>query len=282
MGYTFSFADDTAYSAEDINNITKRLVTSGIADSFTDGTPYNVKTLNVLTKNIAEKGVVPESNDTLRVTKVSNGKLKILPGTAFMESGATFTVDFSGVELDYSITSDNYVYIEDNESLNEIRPVVSDSLPVSYDYVLLAFVTYNGVITDKRKFAKGKLPGYMSDFNTPVRTTVDINGEGTYEIDIGRSVYNFVMITEKYENLSYYDYDALGIWNKYDEKYISVSCYNKGMYTSNQYFYLRPHYTGTPYMLYVSMSFEGTLIKLNVTKSSSSSNTKTQFVLTVF
>ena len=282
MGYTFSFVDDAVYSAQDVNNITKRLVTSGVEDSFEDGVAYNANRLNVLNKTVATEGVVPESNATLKVVAYGEGQIKIQSGTAFMESGATFTVDDEGVILDYSTTEDSYVYIEDNESLAQIRPVVSTELPTGYSYVLLALVSYAGVITDKRTFAKGKLPGYMSDFNTPTRTTVNISGEGTYTIDIGRSVFNSVMLKENYQNLSGTGYDALGIWNVYDKKYVTSSCYYKGVYVSNDYFYMRPFYTGTPFMLYVSLEFEGTLLKLHVTKSGTTSDTNTVFEVTVF
>lgn len=264
MGYTFSFVDDAVYSAQDINNITKRLVTSGIEDSFEDGVPYNAGRLNNLTFPLATEGVVPEDNTTMKVVFLEEGKIKIMPGLAFMESGATITIDEEGVILDYSTTEDNYVYIEDNESLGKIIPKVSSSLPTGYSYVLLATVTKSGEITDKRTFAKGKLPGYMSDFNTPKTFSVSVRGDGEYEVDIGRSECNFIMIKETSLKLAASGYDGIGLWSAYDKKYISTTCYNKGVDVSNECFYLTPYYTGTRYLNRVTMSFEGTVLKLNV------------------
>lgn len=282
MGYTYSFVDDASYSAADVNNITKRLVTSGVEDDFSDGVPYNAGRLNIISNKLTTEGVVPEDNTSLKVEVTEDKKIKINSGTAFMESGASFTADEKGITLDYSTVNDNYVYIEENTTLNEIRPVVSDSLPLGYSYVLLATVTKKGVVTDERKFAKGKLPGYMSDFNTPKRVTVSINGAGVYEIDMGRSDYNFVLITEDYDDLTTSAYDSVGIWNKFDGEYISSTGNFKGVKRNSTHFCLRPYFSSSDYSLEVSMIFEGTVLKLDVKTSGSSTvaSQRTKFVIT--
>lgn len=283
MGYKFSFADDTLYSAEDINNITKRLVSKGVADSFADGVAYNVTQLNNITKTLGNKGVVPEDNTTLKVVKTDDGNIKIMPGSAFMESGAVFTCDSDGYVFAEMPTGDNYVYIEDNEALNAIRPVMSSSLPVSYDYVLLALVSYDGKITDKRTYAKGKLPGYMSDFNMPVRKTLIVDGIGEYEIDVERSVINAVMIVENYNKFKDSDIDSVTIWNKYDNKYLCRTCYSSDFRVIDDKFYILPHYTGTEYMAMASLEFSDGKLKITVAnKSGITAAPKTRLEITVF
>ena len=283
MGYKFSFADDTLYSAEDINNITKRLVSKGVADSFADGVAYNVTQLNNITKTLGNKGVVPEDNTTLKVVKTDDGNIKIMPGSAFMESGAVFTCDSDGYVFAETPTGDNYVYIEDNEALNAIRPVMSSSLPVSYDYVLLALVSYDGKITDKRTYAKGKLPGYMSDFNMPVRKTLIVDGIGEYEIDVERSMINAVMIVENYNKFNDSDIDSVTIWNKYDNKYLCRTCYSSDFRVIDDKFYILPHYTGTEYMATASLEFSDGKLKITVAnKSGITAAPRTRLEITVF
>lgn len=283
MGYKFSFADDTLYSAEDINNITKRLVSKGVADSFADGVAYNVTQLNNITKTLGNKGVVPEDNTTLKVVKTDDGNIKIMPGSAFMESGAVFTCDSDGYVFSETPTGDNYVYIEDNEALNAIRPVMSSSLPASYDYVLLALVSYDGKITDKRTYAKGKLPGYMSDFNMPVRKTLTVDGVGEYEIDVERSMINAVMIVESYNKFKDSDIDSVTIWNKYDNKYLCRTCYSNDFRVFDDNFYILPHYSGTEYMATASLEFSDGKLKINVAnKSGITAAPRTRLEITVF
>lgn len=265
MGYTYSFVDDSSYSAKDINNITKRLVTQGVEDDFSDGVPYNTGRLNVISNKIATEGVVPENNTSLKVELADDGKIKINKGCAFMESGATFEVDDEGVFLEYSLVSNSYVYIEDNATLCTIRPVVSESLPVGYGYVLLASVTKKGEITDERKFAKGKLPGYMSDFNMPKRFEVKVEDEGEYVVDIGTNDASFIMVTEDYEDSTAAAYDSFGVWNKFDNVYLYTTGNIKGIRKSTEAFYLKP-YASSNYVIKVTMSFEGTSAKLNVEK----------------
>ena len=280
MGYTYSFSDDEIYSAKDINDITKRLVTSGIEDDFSDGTPYNTGRLNIISQNIATEGVVPEDNTSLKVEYLEEGKIKINKGCAFLESGKTFTVDEEGVILDFSPTALNYVYIEDNDTLSKIIPRASNELPLGYDYLLLATVSAKGVVTDKRTFAKGKLPGYMSDFNTPKRFTVNVEDVGEIEVDIGRSDANFIMITEKYDDLTSNPYDSFGVWNKYDDEYLYTTGNMKGVRCGDGCFYLRPYGTQS-YVLKVTVAIEGTAMKLNVQRALEGVKVKTRFEITV-
>ena len=280
MGYTYSFLDDETYSAKDINDITKRLVTSGVEDDFSDGVPYNTGRLNIISNQMATEGVIPEDNTSLKVEYIETGKVKINKGCAFLEDGKTFTVDDEGVILEFVPSSTNYVYIEDNDTLSKIRPCVSDSLPYGYDYILLATVSRKGVVKDERKFAKGKLPGYMSDFNQPKRFTVYVEDEGEVVVDIGRSDANFIMITEKYDDLTSNPYDSFGVWNKFDNEYLYTTGNMKGVRRGEECFYLRPYGTNS-YILKVTMSFEGTALKLNVTRATDAGRIKTSFEITV-
>ena len=101
MSYKFSFADNATYNAADINSITKRLVTGGVGDSFQDGVAYNVSKFNEAGKLLYTSGVVPESCQTLKVTKVSDTEILINPGNAFFNDGAVIEIEAGGETLSY-------------------------------------------------------------------------------------------------------------------------------------------------------------------------------------
>lgn len=162
MSYKYSFADNAIYSAEDVNKITKRLVTSGIEDSFEDGVAYNVSKFNEVGKQIYTSGVVPESCMTMKVTYSGDGKVLINPGLAFFDDGSVIEIEAGGEELAYTKGAVNYVYLKnDLESANISYPCCTTDEPVG-DYVMLAVIDTDGNIKDKRTYAHGKLPGYQS------------------------------------------------------------------------------------------------------------------------
>ncbi len=196
MAYTFSFADNETYSAEDINHITKRLVTEGVADFFTDGTPYNLSHFNEAGTLVYTEGVVPETVNTLKVA-VSGKTVTIYPGTAFFSDGATIEIASGGHTLSRTLGAVNYVYLKnDLINSNTCYPAISTEAP-SGIYVMLAEIAADGTVTDKRVYARGKLPGYASSAFYPmvIQDTVQIIGgqaeSKTYAL--GNNAYRFLM-----------------------------------------------------------------------------------------
>lgn len=162
MSYKFSFADNAKYSATDVNKITKRLVTSGIEDSFENGVAYNVSRFNEAGQLLYTSGVVPENCLTLKVVRSGDGKIIINPGYAFFNDGSVIEIEEGGEELSYTKGVINYVYLKNNlEAANVSYPCCSVDAPEG-DYVMLATISDAGVISDKRTYAHGKLPGYQS------------------------------------------------------------------------------------------------------------------------
>ena len=162
MAYKYSFSDNEIYSSSDVNEITKRLVTSGIEDSFTDGVAYNVSKFNEMGKQLYTSGIVPENCLTLKVTKVADDEVLINPGVAFFSDGATIEIEAGGETLKYTPGVKNYVYLKnDLTDRNICYPCCSIEAPEG-DYVTLAEIDEGGAISDKRIYAKGKLPGYQS------------------------------------------------------------------------------------------------------------------------
>lgn len=222
MGYSACYLDNKTYGAEDLNRTVSQLVTEGVADPFTDGLPYNVTKLNDVIYSVSSDGVVPDGVSTLKCTINTSAKtVTIAPGTAFFQNGSVITVDVDGVVLPYTAGTVNYVYVQADESLNVISPACSTTAP-SGDYVMLAEISAAGVLTDKRKYAQGKVPGYQSNAGTcmKVSDTVTLvresnqNYTGQYTLYLGTNdfylvSYEKVTVGDIYEGvISHYHVDT--------------------------------------------------------------------------
>lgn len=146
---------DNTYGVDDVNAIVSNLVGAGVAP-FPSGDTYDVSELNSLTNALVAEG---SSLDGLKVSLAEN-KIHIAPGIGYFENGATIVVDTDGEELDYNVAETLYVYAEYNQALNTCGFYTSESEPVSSTgiYVLiLATIAAEGVVTDKRIFARSKI-----------------------------------------------------------------------------------------------------------------------------
>ena len=250
MSYNFSFADNAVYSAADVNKITSRLVTSGIEDPFADGVPYNLSAFNDAGTLLYTDGVVPETVNTLKVVKrEEEGEILIYPGTAFFHDGSVIEIESGGEMLSYTQDAKNYVYLK-NDLINQnaCYPVCSVESPVG-DYVLLAEISENGEISDKRTYAKGKLPGYASsaDYSREITDTIEApRGSFTEQkiYDIGENKYRFLVLYQEgtvlevgQDKLNY----ILGIYSFETGKLFSVDCkssFSGKVYTSDTDFFI--------------------------------------------
>ncbi len=196
MSYSYSFVPNDTYGAKEINDITKRLVTSGVEDIFEDGVAYNESHLNTISSTLATSGVIPENNTSLKVS--DNGKtnneytITISDGTAFFENGSTITLYNGGETLPYTHGKKNYVYVHRDLNLNKNMPKVTLTEPEG-DFVPLAEISEDGTITDTRTFAKGKLPGYQSDYDNS-KSIISEGVSDEVEIDIGGRNYGMILI----------------------------------------------------------------------------------------
>jgi len=228
MSYKYSFADNGIYSADDVNKITKRLVTSGVEDSFENGVAYNVSRFNEAGKLLYTSGVVPESCLTLKVVQAGDGTVIINPGLAFFDDGSVIEVEEGGEELAYVVGAMNYVYLKnDLQNANASYPCCSTQEPEG-DYVMLAIIDEKGVVEDKRRFAHGKLPGYQSVTDAPlfVKETVELVlldrhvAEGTASFDIGGNNFKYIISIGKMGH--HKERESLSVYSIADGKIASL------------------------------------------------------------
>lgn len=239
MAYKYSFADNETYGAEDLNKMVKRLVTSGVADPFADGVPYNLASLNSAGALIYTEGVVPESVSTLKVVLLGEGTAFINPGTAFFADGAVMEIEPGGHTLSVTPGVKNHVYLKnDLTASNTCCPACTAEEPTGL-FVPLAEISENGEITDKRIYAKGKLPGYASNaqYVTEIHdsaTLTSANGttaEGQAVYKLGNQSYRFVLAMHKstggikdHSCLGVYDIAAGTYLSFYETDYVNINC----------------------------------------------------------
>ncbi len=214
MSYTYTFFDNQLIGVDELNKITSRFVTSGIARE-----PSTVSDLNEFIPDIATKGVVGNSSSDLKVT-IENNKIKINNGVAFFDNGTVIEVtepeffDFtSGVKL--------YVYLKSDSFNNSIYPIISEAFPNDEENIVhLAEISEDGTITDKRTYARGKCAYYYSTFKTPISfeitfTQKEIESKLQKIIDIGSSDFTFMNVFG-YRN-GYSNYSTVNLNVYFDE-----------------------------------------------------------------
>jgi len=176
MGYTYSFFDNQTIGAADLNKLAKRFASEGVADMFKDGVPYNISILNAIISANVSDGTVPETDTSLKVI-ISNSKAFISAGTAIFADGTVMEVDAEGISLPFISGKTNYIYLISDTSSNSCRAECTQS-KLSGNVLLLATIDEKGKVTDKRKYAKGKIPSaYASDRFLITKKTLYWSGE---------------------------------------------------------------------------------------------------------
>lgn len=235
MPYTSTFHDNAVYGASDINDALAQLVTSGIADPFTDGAPYNAKKLNGIIYAVSSAGVVPATDSSCKCTVDKTAHtVHIAPGTAFFDDGSRITFDIEGETLSYAAGIKQYVYLMSAPAENRCYPVCSATEP-SGDYVMLAEISPDGTLTDKRTYARGKLPGYQSNVDTVMRIddTIVLNAVSPGAANYGPAQYTISLGTNNYTTLLYQAQYALAVYDIVSGNYLSLYL-DHGEYYANR------------------------------------------------
>ena len=178
MAYITGFSDNQLIGVDDLNEITKRLVTSGVGYELGESGSISVGELNGYAAALATSGVVPSGVKALKVSKVASS-IYIEPGTAFFADGSFIEIT-SQHKLSFSY-SNGYVYLINDTALGVRKPRVTQEAP-NGDYVLLAQIS-NGSLKDKRQYAKGKLPSFASFVGYPIFVSQEVNCEGETKYD---------------------------------------------------------------------------------------------------
>lgn len=180
MSYKVSFLDNQSVTAQDLNDIGEGMPNVSY-QTFQDGTPYGVDDLNDITASLMNPGVA-KNYGLMCSTSISNGVVHINAGRAFFASGATITVDNSGIDLTVPESNQmQYVYFFYSANGNIAGAKIAET-KAETDTVELATISANGTLTDTRQYAYNKnasiLPNQYYDDTITIGngiTTVDVS-----------------------------------------------------------------------------------------------------------
>ena len=191
MAYKCSFLDNETYIAQDVNDIFARITLGGVV--FTD-TGYTFGDLNNAQSETVTGGVTRDTN-SCRVIK-SGDTYKISKGACFMNDGSAIIFDEDGQELEITDGVVNYVYLMRNAVANSIDIVVSE-FAGDDDAIPLAEIDDNGVVYDRRKYAKAKVDlatgSNIRNFTVNFENCLS-NASETVTIDVGDGAFSYVTV----------------------------------------------------------------------------------------
>ena len=190
MGYRCSFLDNTAYTAQDVNDIFARIVSGGVV--FTD-TGYVLSDLNEALAQTVGAGVTRDVN-SCKVVK-EDGVYKISKGACFMHDGSSVVFDENGVVIDIEQGVTNYVYLKRNDMDNTIDIVVSRAWG-DENTVPLAYIDASGEIHDRRAYAKAKVELLTASNIRNCDGNIKCIGttSETVSVDMGDGQFSYVII----------------------------------------------------------------------------------------
>ena len=126
----------------------------------------------------------------------------------FFTSGVTAKIDNAGVTI-ADISGSGYVYAEYSSTDNDVKFKFSQTAPSGGDYVLLAYISAAGAVTDMRQYAYMKnasvLPNYYDIINATVYAYFSLGSTGkTYyvnTINLAAGGYKKILIVNDDENV---------------------------------------------------------------------------------
>ena len=198
MSIIYSFFDNQTIGVDDLNKITARFVTEGVARD-----PSSVSDINSFISDIATAGVVPENDKSLKVS-ADNGILTVEKGVGIFQNGTV--IELTEPEtMNYLTDKKQYVYlISDIVANRAYIDILSDK--AEFENQILLAVIEKGQVTDERKYSRGKLAYYgSSDVNNNVyieQTQIqnnpkDEDGYIRYRVNINADMYNYIQILDK-------------------------------------------------------------------------------------
>ena len=201
--YKFGFFDNQLIGVDNLNEITSRLVSGGISAVYS-GVDFNVSDINNSNKAVLTGGVVPESDLSLKVTSLGDGYYLINPGLCFFDNGTTMEILSGGERVSVLYGTTRYIYLVSDANKMECFVEVAEKEKQSGEFVLLAVVNADGTITDKRAYAKGRVPGFYAssegmsiNISETYRGVRIFSGENL-EIPVGEGNFKHLLIVAKY------------------------------------------------------------------------------------
>lgn len=203
--YKYTFFDNQLVGVDELNEITSRLVSGGVSAVYS-GADFDVYEINNSNHALLCGGVVPESDSNLKITALGNGKYLINQGLCFFDDGTSMEVFAGGEEISVPLGTGKYVYLVSDKNQMKCYVEMTDSEKQSGVFQLLGFVDTSGAVSDRRTYARGKIPGiYSSNAGKILSISVSYGKNnpitaGNLEIPVGEGNFSHLCITSQVEN----------------------------------------------------------------------------------
>ena len=177
-----SFFNNQEVTAEDLNNIAIDL---GFADysHFPENPPQSaVSALNQITADLTSEGILQIGNKC--AVSIEGNTIIVQDGVCVFANGAKKRIE-NAISVEFIEGGTNYVYLFNDIAGNKIELVDSLTEPISGDFVMLAMITQNRIVYDKRGLSVSKV-GAGSNLVTNFSVNIP---KGVYP-DIGDVVFS--------------------------------------------------------------------------------------------
>lgn len=185
--------DNQEVTTDTLNNIAIDLGATTF-NGFTTN-KFGVDELNNITKSLVSKGVTQGSNKCKPY--LSGSDLYISTGTIIFDTGAKIRIT-SPQQVTAQVST--YIYALNDTSRNIAEIVVSETKPTTGDFVLLAYLDENSKLTDMREWSRSNV---LLTSNQPLTKSISMEKTETgasmsTEIELNWSSWNYVLFEHKY------------------------------------------------------------------------------------
>ncbi len=241
--FKYTFFDNQLIGVDHLNEITKRLVSGGISAVYS-GADFNVSEINDSNMALLTGGVVPGDDLNLKVTPLGSGRFLINQGICFFDDGTSMEVLSGGEEIYVTPGNTMHIYLTSDKNQMKCYPEISISPKQTGMFVYLGIINSDGTVTDKRTYAKGKVPGfYASTENVEVNVTKtfkvgEVSNGMTIEIPVGNGNFKHLLMEGSFPR---YGHSALVYCEFENGEAVNAASYSaeggaNGMYIFNNYF----------------------------------------------
>lgn len=181
-------------TAETLNDIMTDLGFGEFANGdfkFEDNKEYSVDALNNITKALVTRGILQYGSKCM--PSISGATVSVADGICVFDNGAKIKFN-EPKTVDIHTGNTNYVYFLNDSNTNRITLVNSLTEPTEGDFVMIAVISENGVLTDRRKYSKAncKIYGDKNAMYVYELTITAKHETQTLEIELDGSEFNFV------------------------------------------------------------------------------------------
>lgn len=211
MSEVNSIMDNQALTADILNDIVIDLGVTSFS-TFTGLNQFGADELNEITKALVTNGILYYGNQCAPSWNASEQTLTINTGVMVFNSGQKKKIKDSPVTIS-NISPGSYIYAHNNIANNTCEIIASYSLPTdtNADYLEIAYIDSNNRMTDRRSFAKTNMPynnqtgrnyTYSREFTLdfPYRSNISIP---SYTYSLPWSGYNVIYCEYKASSSSF-------------------------------------------------------------------------------